>query len=620
MTTPASLLCVLSLAVASLSAAQAVELKPAPTPKSIAELDQQFGKIISEGGIPGAQLVVIENGAVTFSKGYGLADVAHKIPVTTETVFRAGSISKSFVGLSAMMLVEEGKLDLNAKLTDLAPEIAFKNKWEATDPVRLVHLMEHTTGFDELRFSQYLFDGKDMPLKRAIELYGPYESRWKPGTYTSYANAGPVIAAYVLEKVSAKSWADFTRARFFEPLGMSSAHWDKSDEFAGRLSKSYANDGQTEQPYMDIPGKPAGSLNVTANDLAKFVMMLMNRGNFDGHQLVKPESIDRAENSESSLAHRLGLKATYGLGNIGQPRGRAVFHGHDGGIDGFVASYAYVAERKSGYVLMVNSASPKIAPAGRLIIAYLERNWPKPEIKEIAELPETLKSWAGIYQSITPRVQMLAPLQAILEWVPVTLKDNHLAIQDDEVISVGGGQYQSPDRAAPRNVFAQVDGQAQLIGALNASRKVPLPELALKITYAAFYGVVQTFNIVFLLFWLVGLFTGKLAERGGILPRLVPTLAMLAMPSLLAALFIGLSDGGFSGILALGTQSPISITIFVLSWTPLVLGALSLLLGLTARGGTPGFVRAFAIASGILAVASAVYLWPYGWVGLKTWM
>ena len=134
-----------------------------PPAKSLEELDQRLGKIFVDAQVPGASVAVVENGKVVMTKAYGLADVAARTPATPDTVFRAGSISKSMVGVAVMMLVEEGKLDLNAKLSDLAPEIHFANPWEATDPVRLVHLLEHTTGFNDIGFRHYPLQGENVP-------------------------------------------------------------------------------------------------------------------------------------------------------------------------------------------------------------------------------------------------------------------------------------------------------------------------------------------------------------------------------------------------------------------------------------------------------------------------
>src|SRR6185503_20059012 len=167
----ARLLVAMSVLIAGSGVAFADDPKPLP-PKSVDELDQRIAKAISDSHVPGGSVAIVEGGKVVFSKAYGVSDTKTKTPVTPATLFRAGSISKSIVGIAVMMIVEEGKLDLNAKLADLAPDIRFDNPWEATDPVRIVHLLEHTTGFNDISFHHYALQG-DLPLSQAVQLYGP---------------------------------------------------------------------------------------------------------------------------------------------------------------------------------------------------------------------------------------------------------------------------------------------------------------------------------------------------------------------------------------------------------------------------------------------------------------
>jgi CubicO group peptidase (beta-lactamase class C family) len=600
-------------------ASAAPPAKPA-TPQTLHELDQRLAETFKSLGVPGASVAIIENGEVALAKGYGVSDVANGTPVTPDTIFRAGSISKSLVGISVMMLVEQGKLDLDAKLADLAPEIPFTNQWESTDPVRLVHLMEHTTGFDDIRFSQYLFDGAHVPLKHATELYGPYVSRWKPGTYVAYSNAPPVIAGYIVEKVSGESWADFTRRHIFEPLGMSSATWERTPEIEGRLSKSYTLDGKTEQPYVDIPGKPAGALNATPTDLAKLALMMIGRGTYEGQTLLKPQSVARIESPMSSLAARLGLANGYGLGNIAIVRERSVFHGHDGGIDGFLALYAYEPVHKAGFVAMINAPQAKALQASDNIISYLERDWVKPAIEEMKPAPGELEKLAGIYQSTAPRQQMLAPIEKLADWSPVSIKNGHLLFTGIERIPVGANIFQRTDRAGPTLAFAPTPGGAILLTSTSASRRVAMTEIVIKSAFGAVYSLALVVTILYLLIWLIGWFGGRLADRGGALVRLVPTLAILSIPTLFAILFVELSDPSFTALRALGTQSPAALAIYALSLAIPILGALSVLSAIIANRETPLFARALAFVNGGVALGLAAWLWQFGWVGLKTWI
>ena len=590
-----------------------------PTPQSLQELDAKLGEAFKKANIPGASIAIIENGQVTLAKGYGLADVAKKVPVTPDTVFRAGSISKGFVGVSAMMLVEEGKLDLSARLADVAPEIKFTNRWEATDPVRVMHLMEHTTGFDDIRFSQYLLDGKNMPLRRAIELYGPYESRWRPGMYPSYSNAPPVMAGYIVEKLSGMSWADFTRTRIFEPLGMTSAHWDPAPEIMERLSKSYDSDGVTEQPYNDIPGKPAGSLNVTPSDLARYAIMLASRGTADGKQLLKPESVDRLERPESTLASRLGLKLGYGFGNVAYVRERGVFHGHDGGIDGFLSTFMYEPVHRVGFVIMINAPQVEGLEASELITNYLQRTWPEPQVTPVAMNAADLEKVQGVYQS-APRQQMLAPLTALAEWQPVTVANGKVVVAGKEAVPVGPNLFQRLDRAAPTALFAVTEDGPMLLTSFAALHQAPMSVIAAKAGYGVVFALALVTSALYLLVWVTGWLRGRLADRGGVLVRAVPALALFSVPAFVATLATMLSDESWQSLVRAGTPSFQAQTIYWLTISTPVLGALALLVTLRAGAETPLFTRVLAFVNGALALGAAAYLWQFGWIGLKTWM
>lgn len=607
------------LCLAALAPVRAADEKSAP-PKTLDELDRKLGETFADLKIPGASIAVIENNQVVLTKAYGLADVAARKQATPETVFRAGSISKNFVGVAVMMLVEEGKLDLDAKLSDLAPEIEFTNPWKATDPVRLVHLMEHTTGFDDIRFSQYLLDGKDMPLKDAIDAYGPYVSRWKPGTYSAYSNAPPVIAAYIVEKVSGQSWADFTRTRIFEPLGMASAHWVRAPEIEAHLSKSYRNDGVTEEPYVDIPGKPAGSLNVTPADLAKFALMMIGRGTYDGVAILKPESVDRIETPHATLAARSGLKLGYGLGNLATPREKSVFHGHNGGIDGFLSAYLYEPGHGAGFVAMVNMPKGEALQAMDLIVGYLERDWPKPPVSPVPQDPEALDKLAGIYKQAAPRVQMLAPLEEFLGTLSVRVENGKLMIEGEERIPVGPLVFQRTDRAAPTAVFVPTESGADMLTATGARRQVSQVEVIAKGAFVVVYALCLTVSALFFVVWAVSLFLGRLSERGGLLVRAIPFLAILSLPAFLVTLLMALGNESWESLITLGTPSAMAMTIYGLSLAVPIMGAFSLFEALAARYETPILVRGLAFVNGVLALIAATYLWQFGWVGLKTWI
>jgi len=137
----------------------ATETSQTPKPaQSIGELQQQLEKILKETHTPGVSVAIVGRDGPEWIAGLGTADVANGTPVTPETLFRIGSTSKAFVSLSILKLANEGKLSLQDPVRRLAPEVWFENRWEATDPVRVVDLLEHTTGWDDLHLREYAKD------------------------------------------------------------------------------------------------------------------------------------------------------------------------------------------------------------------------------------------------------------------------------------------------------------------------------------------------------------------------------------------------------------------------------------------------------------------------------
>src|SRR5207244_2074959 len=137
-----------------------------PQPKTLQELQQAMKEVLNKEHVPGAGVALVANGEVLWCGGIGEADMAAKRAASCDTEFRVGSISKTFVALALLKLQEEGKINLYARLRDIAPEVQFKNRWEATHPVRVVNLLEHTAGFDDMEPSEVynVHDRYDFPL------------------------------------------------------------------------------------------------------------------------------------------------------------------------------------------------------------------------------------------------------------------------------------------------------------------------------------------------------------------------------------------------------------------------------------------------------------------------
>ena len=133
-------------------------------PNTIFNLKQKIENICEEYDIPGATIALVSQDSIVWTGNIGMSDVATGEAVDSESIFRWGSVSKSFVSVSIMMLVEQGLISLDDKIRDIVPEIEFENQWEDTHPIRIVHCLEHTAGFDDLHFTDCAIDDPDIKL------------------------------------------------------------------------------------------------------------------------------------------------------------------------------------------------------------------------------------------------------------------------------------------------------------------------------------------------------------------------------------------------------------------------------------------------------------------------
>src|SRR6266404_254782 len=331
----AAILLLLSTALACVPpGSKAQQKEDLPHPKSVEELKKAMKDVLEKEHIPGAGVALVANGEVLWCGGIGQADIAANRAVSCDTEFRVGSISKTFVALALLKLQEEGKINLYARLQDVAPEIPFKNRWEATHPVRIVNLLEHTAGFDDMEFNEVynLRDRYDFPLLEVFKRFQkPQVTRWPPGTRMSYSNPGNAIAGYLIEKMSGQPFDLYIRETFLRPLGMEKADFPFTDAIKPLLATGYEKSPPRAVGYPFIYLRPAGDLKASPGDLAKLVQFLLQRGKAGETQLVKTESILRMEVPETTLAAKNGLRLGYGLANYSSVQGGVVTHGHDGG-------------------------------------------------------------------------------------------------------------------------------------------------------------------------------------------------------------------------------------------------------------------------------------------------
>ncbi len=614
----------LLLAVILLSApsARAQEVNSAAQ-KSLRELDTRLDDAFKRAHVPGAAFVLIENNKVAWKKNYGVRDVALKLPVTDQTIFRAGSVTKSLTSLLAMTYVAEGKLDLNAKLANVAPDIGFDNPWENTAPVRIVNLIEHTTGWPDLEFSDVskltpldTVDG-DLVNTRRLRV-----SRWQPGRYMAYTSIGPGIAGVLLQRIGGAPYAKLMHDRVFGPLGMSSAELALTPAIRPLLSKSYDADGTTEIAYHGLGFSAAGSLLTTASDLAKFSIFMNSRGITEGgKQLITPDAVRRMEHPTSTLAAKAGLALGYGLGVYYAPQSNFVVFGHNGGIDGFESNYVYWQATGKGYVLLTNGGDGADA-ALEVVSEYLGRNYKSPAAPEIALDPAAIAPYAGYYRALASRHPFLDALTSLYPEQMDIEKSGRINVFGVEHIHSGSLQFHRGDRAESTLIFYQTpEGDREMSTGRQVYRKLATSELVAHGAVIVGTAIAALATVLLLLIRLVRLFLKRREHTPGIgsaTMRWAPALAVIVLGAMSGA-FLFAANAGYQAVEILGRPDGVTYGIYFASLLWPALALLGLVAAVFAPAQQGRFARATAFAISVPMCGLAIYCLLYGWVGIRFW-
>lgn len=366
----------------------------------------QVKQVKEEYNIAGVGLVIVDNQKTLHQAYLGLADREREIPVEMDTVFRIGSITKTFTSLAVLRLAEQGKLSLQDPISKYAKELPYINTY-ASSPIRIAHLLEHTAGFRDMTQKEFDFKQTNWNLQQSLA----YDSdsrvtAWMPGEYFSYTNSGAGITAWVIEQVSQQSFEDYVQQNIFQPLQLTDATFFNSKNIQPRLASGYDTDGKTIIPYWHMLFRSFGAINARVNDMARFVRMLLNYGKADSEEVIlSVASIRRLEVPMTSLAARNGLRFGYGLGNYQWLRDGVLFHGHGGDADGYLARYGYTRENNRGYFLVINAYNNRaMRKIERIVESWLIRGIKKRSFPAAYKLSaEKRKEIVGEYVAITNR-------------------------------------------------------------------------------------------------------------------------------------------------------------------------------------------------------------------------
>jgi len=396
----------LSVAVAVLASTAAFADAPPPEPAQLtaadaaAFLDGMLPSAMAIGDIAGATVAIVKDDALLLTRGYGLADVEKRVPVSAEqTLFRPASISKLFTWTAVMQQVEAGKLDLDH---DINEYLDFKIEGYGGQPIKLRHLMTHTAGFEESLLDLLVEDlSKVKPLDQALKDGIPARI-YPPGTVPAYSNYGASLAGYIAARAVGMQFEQYIEEHIFKPLKMEHSTFRQPvpDGLREHLSNSYATaSSQKPVPFEFGSDAPAGALSATAPDMAQFMMAHLNGGLLpggdDANRILKPETTELMHSVANRPAPGVDAMA-HGFYEQSRNGVHAIAHGGD--LTAFHSELVLIPSAKVGLFVSFNSSGKansvyKLRTA--LYEAFMDRYFPRQSPLQDPPAPADLKAHAA---------------------------------------------------------------------------------------------------------------------------------------------------------------------------------------------------------------------------------
>jgi CubicO group peptidase (beta-lactamase class C family)/D-alanyl-D-alanine dipeptidase len=303
---------------------------------------------MSEKGLPGLSIAIIDDQQIVWAEGFGMADPHEGKPATAETVYRIGSVSKLFTDIAIMKLVERGEVNLDAPITDYLPD--FRPRYPFGTPITLRQLMSHRSGLlREPPVGNY-FETSQPSLAATVRSLNDTELVFAPNTHTKYSNAAIAVVGYLLEARSRQPFAKYLKSSVLDRMGLTHSSFETDPAAIDNLAKAemWTYDGlKFDAPTFQLGMAPAGSMYSTVTDLGHFLSVLMARGQTDNGVLLQPKTI---EQMWSPQFPNPGGRV-FGLGFIVRSVNGHRLVGHGGAIYGFATTLDLLPDDKVGVVV-----------------------------------------------------------------------------------------------------------------------------------------------------------------------------------------------------------------------------------------------------------------------------
>ncbi len=447
-------------------------------------LHADVAALLKQQGLMGAVWATVDpDGRITVDAA-GIKDARSGQLLGPDDRVHIGSVVKTLIATGVLRLVTERRLSLDTPVALLLPDVALHNPWEASHPLLLRHLLDHTSGLDDARLWQVfsLEARPDTPLSASLGRDPlPLRVRSRPGTRLSYSNMGYTLLGMVIEAVAGERYEAYLDAQLLHPLGMQNSSFQfisqTGPQADTQLAMGHFENGVTQAAVPSYL-RPPGQFTTTAADMARFARFLMSNGEIDGAPFVDHQLLRAMGKPSKTEAATAGLEAGYGLGLSRRDRHGVIGRCHVGTTVGYRANMCLFPDEQKAFFISMNAdvETADYERFDKLLISTLGVRAADPATQ--ADPPAGIADWAGIYALSPNRTESFAYLDlvlnfAMLRWDGARLHLEPFQSAAKSLSPAGGMLFRSHDRATASHVLlTSSDGRRVISDGLSTFEQV----------------------------------------------------------------------------------------------------------------------------------------------------
>lgn len=523
-------------------------------------LQRKFGQTLKEENVTGAVWAIVDSDGAISTGAAGLKNAATAEILSPQHRVHVGSVTKTLLAVGVLRLVTENRLSLDAPVEEILGGIRFENKWPS-HPVRIRHLLDHTSGLENLRVWQMFSEKADPATPLDFAFKGDpsvLRLRTTPGSRFSYSNMGYALLGMVIEAVTKEPYETYLDENLLRPLGMNNSTFSfvtqVGENADPNLAMGHLDDG-SPQEAIPIYLRPAGQFTTTAHDMGLFLRFLMSDGTLNGQAFISQSLLSAMFEPDGTEAVKAGLDVGYSLGLMKRDRHNVVGYAHSGNIIGYRAMiYIFPRQQKAFFISNnMDSETAQYERFNKVLIEALGIN--KTEPAAGGPMPADVADWDGFYVRTASQIELSSYFDVLTTFVRVARKEDQLIFTPFQKAEVtltpaGGHSFRAGDRVAASHVLYRGQQNRPLItdGFVTYEKS--------NVFYLLFLWISLIVGCLGLVFILIAGIIGSIRKRKAFIkePLLAPFLSvcslLIPVPFFLNQSFVALGDLTAASLLA----------------------------------------------------------------------